>query len=65
MEIVRNIVDNEIVAHNSQDSNDFMKTNATQAIDFLWVEKCNVFFNLLLVNIIVFKIEPDHCGWPG
>ena len=43
MEIVRNIVDNEIVAHNSQDSNDFLKTNATQAIYFLWVEKCNVF----------------------
>ena len=35
LDIVRNIVDNEIVAHNSQDSNDFLKTNAKQTIDFL------------------------------
>lgn len=43
--------DNEPITWNSQDPIDFLTTTTTQSIDFLAVEKFNVFFNPSLVNI--------------
>ena len=43
--------DNEPITRNSQDPIDFLTTTTTQSIDFLAVEKFNVFFNPSLVNI--------------